>query len=399
MRYKRPKNFNTEYALLAGFYNMAFAGLSSFAMIFLLDRGLNNSQAGYALSFSALVSAIFQPWIAEKVDSDTEHNIFYYNKIMIVLPIILLLKMLIFPTNSAFAVLDFIIVYILIWTITPLLNGIFSYLKIHQLTINYGYGRSFGSFTAALSSSLLGLLINKNIMVVIIFTLVSIFLYFIAIHYSEKKSIFIINENYNKVTKKDNNQKLSVFFKSNKNFVLFLIGTIFLLTFHYIINYFMYQIVLSVGGNERHVGIALGIGALVTIPVISSYEQLLNYISNKQALIISSFFFILRAILILFASNIYLIYIAEFFQAFSYGLYSAASVYLVTENIDNNYQNIGQSLVTSAATIGGVVGPFVGGIIVELFSVQLLLLICLSITMLGFSFYLFSLKENAVTES
>lgn len=116
-------------------------------------------------------------------------------------------------------------------------------------------------------------------------------------------------------------------------------------------------------------------------------------------MIISSFFFILRAILILFASNIYLIYIAEFFQAFSYGLYSAASVYLVTENIDNNYQNIGQSLVTSAATIGGVVGPFVGGIIVELFSVQLLLLICLSITMLGFSFYLFLLKENAVTES
>lgn len=137
------------------------------------------------------------------------------------------------------------------------------------------------------------------------------------------------------------------------------------------------------GGTEANVGASLSIAALCELPTMFFFSWLLKRFKIHSLLKLAAFFFSVKAVLILFATNIFLINLAQSLQMVGFAMHTMASVYYTNRIIPQKDLVKGQTLMATANTFGGIVGSFVGGQMLSFLSVSALLSIGTVISIAG----------------
>ncbi len=397
-KYSPAFQLTVKYALLQSLFWIIFAIIGSFANVYLLDRGFYNTEIGIILSAGAVLSIVFQSMIAALVDK--------YQKVQLKYVILALLFLLLLSiANLGFHRNDKLITggsYILIFTI---LDSMVSFLNSFAMEyinlgidLNYGLARGMGSISFAFIAYIIGFVIAKlsssiilpaSMLAVVI--MLGITLSFrLPYTYTEARQ----NETAVHGAGKEG-QSFFTFFIQYRRFFLLLIGFSLLYIGHSFINTYHINIIQNVGGNSSNMGLSISIAAIVELPAMASFAFLSSKVKCSTLIKIGAAFFTIKALLTFAAPSIGFIYFSMVFQMGSFALFTPASIYYVNKIMDQSNRVKGQAILGAATLgIGGTLGNFIGGKILDAFPVSVMLAVGLILSIIGFVITLIFTDRN-----
>ena len=165
------------------------------------------------------------------------------------------------------------------------------------------------------------------------------------------------------------------FVRKYKLFILLIFATAITFCSHTMINNYFIQVIEHVGGNTKDMGTAIGLAAFIELPAMTLFMPLIKRIRCSAILRSTFVFFLIKALITLFASNVYLIYVAQLFQFSAYAMFIPASIYYVNQIIGEADLVKGQAFMTGAITLSGVIASLVGGVILDGPGVRVMLIV------------------------
>ncbi|MGP1494813.1 MAG: MFS transporter [Streptobacillus sp.] len=365
----------------------------AFANSYFTYKGFGISDVGNVLAISSLISVIIQPLMAKLIEKNENFTVKKF--IIHSLFIIAITSIVIFSINNKLLILIFYVILVtsLLNAQTYLYTFIFEYIN-SGYKINFGFARGVGSVSFAMTSLFLGKVGDKigfSFIPILAFVL-SIILILLILSFNN------LENKIKEYKKNDKNEKDSIidFFKRNKHFSLVLVGIVFIMMTHSLINTFMLNITESLGKGSEEVGIGLMIAAMVELPVmylIVYLNKKLGYVNLFKIFAISFVVKILITILSVLTNNIYLFYIAQFTQSSAYAIYLPATVYYTNDVINEDERVKGQAYMGITSIIGGILGNFLGGVIIEKSSVIAMLYFTFFIGLIGMIIILMAAKK------
>lgn len=396
MDMKKNQQLNVKYAMIQGLYWMIYCSAVGYASVYLLDKGLDNSTIGIILAIANILTTIVQPGLASYID---KKNLSIKNVITIIFGFIVIvsISMMFLSNVSIILKVLFTIVSTLLMCTVPLLNSLTFVFEEKGYSINFGLARGIGSAAYAISSLLLGLILEKYspslLPIIYIILTIGIIPLFYSFTLSKEDETSIEVKKEDETVEKEERSLLD-FIKTYKKFNFLLIGIILVFFDHVVINSFFIHIINNVGGKSSHMGKAVFLAAIVELPMMAYFNTLKNKLKCGNIIIFSSFFFTIKHILTYFATNLTMLYIAQAMQMFAYALFIPASVFYVSKLVHERDLVKGQSLVTMAQTFAGIFASFFGGILLDKLGVQQTLLIGAIISFLGTVLIFFSSERT-----
>ncbi|MDT2643697.1 MFS transporter [Enterococcus dongliensis] len=380
---------NVQYISMQVPYWMGYSVLGTFTSVFLLSRDFTNGQIGLVLSLANLFAALFQPFLAAFADRMTRFHLSQLAAGMSFLLVLFSGILLVVPKVFLIVALMYILLYACLVLLQPMTIAIGTFFISRGYGLNFGVARGLGSLAFAGAAAVTGVLIERFSSTIILYLLIGIFLFFTGIaltidtrrqggQYSAVESAESLH-----VAELEEPIGLWAFSKKYKRFMFLLVGVSLLFVFHTIINSYMFQIMQPLGGTEANVGASLSIAALCELPTMFFFSWLLKRFKIHSLLKLVAFFFSVKAVLILFATNIFLINLAQSLQMVGFAMHTMASVYYTNRIIPQKDLVKGQTLMATANTFGGIVGSFVGGQMLSFLSVSALLSIGTVISIAG----------------
>lgn len=377
---------DVKYSLTQILYFGSFCGLMGYASVYLLDKGVSNSLIGVILALVSVISVFTQPALASYADKNkhielrTIVNIFLIGATA--------LSIVLYLMGSAIPVILCLFVGIatLMTTLQPLLNSLAFVFEKYGIEINYGLGRGLGSAAYALVSLALGYLVEQfgakqiPLVYIILNAIFILVVYSYVVPKNQKKEIVIENEATNKEEK-----QLSIleFCKAYKKFMIFVLGVVLVFFTHTIINNFFIQVITPIHGTESSMGIAVFIAAIVELPAMGMFNAIRKKIDCTALIKISVIMFAVKHGITFLATDMTMIYIAQFTQIAAYAIFIPASVYYVNEIIKKEDVIKGQSMVPMAITGSGILANLIGGMLIDVIGVHSVLMIGMGVSILG----------------
>lgn len=393
------KKFNLKYAAsMTGFFGL-FASMFSFVSVYLLHKGYDNSTIGAVLSISGIVSIILQTTQANFLDKHPKFRV--QDAISINILVVLLGTILLFITQANYIVLGIIVfIFAFAQSSETLLNSMAFVLERFGIEINYGFGRGMGSASFAVMTMLIGYIVEATTpnMIPVFYMVIGTILLLLVRSYKHPQEtdnpVDDMEDSLDEIEATD--QSLFDFFKRYKRLVLLMVGVVFLLFTHTIVNNFFIQIITPIGGNSAVMGTAVFIGAIVELPAMFNYQRIESRISANQLLKIASVFFLIKHVLTYFAPNMTFIYIAQVFQIGGYALIYPACVSYIRAIVSKKDAVKGQSLFTSAMAASSVLGSFFGGVLLDQLGVPTTLLVGITLNIIGLIIVVIATEDKKV---
>lgn len=376
----------TRYSLIHGTYWMAFGASYNFVTVYLLAKNFSSSAIGLIMALTNVLSAFLQPIVASYADKEKKINL--KSLMLFFLFVSTILSFALFVTKSSDMINAIVYFFLLLsmLTIHPLLNGLGMKYIEKGYGINFGFSRSMGSLTYAVMSIGLGNLVDGYGpgLLPMSYTLLFLTTTIATLLFLGKHPYSLVENQKDSVTTHDNQSlTFSEFIKTYSGFTLYLVGLIFIFICFNIINIYMIRIIESVGGSEKDMGTAFAIAAVVELPFMLSFSNLLKKYRIESILTISAWAFTAKAILTLLAKSLTVIYIAQCIQMFSYALFIPGSIYYVTTSLHKSHMLKGQAFTTSATTIGAVLGSLIGGYLLSVSSIRIMLTVGVLVSAIG----------------
>lgn len=391
---------NLQYISMQVPYWMGYSVLGTFTSVFLLSRDFTNGQIGTVLSLANLFATIAQPFLASFADQMTRIRLSQLAAGMALLLVLFSGILLILPKAFLIIALIYILLYSSLVLLQPLTIAIGTFFISRGYALNFGVARGMGSLAFAVAASMTGVLIERFSATIILYLLIGFFLLFALVTLSidtrkdgGKYSESIVPEHLQEVHTGEP-IGLVEFAKKYKRFMFLLVGVSFLFVFHTITNSYMYQIMQPLGGTEANVGSSLSVAALSELPTMFFFSILLRRFKIHSLMRFAAVFFSVKALLVLFAGNIFLINAGQSLQMLGFAMHTMASVYYTNQIIPQKDLVKGQTLMATANSIGGIIGTFAGGHILSLFSVSAMLLIGTIISLAGTLIVLMSVEKT-----
>jgi PPP family 3-phenylpropionic acid transporter len=101
---------------------------------------------------------------------------------------------------------------------------------------------------------------------------------------------------------------------------------------------------------------------------------ILKKVSSDKLIVFSGAAFFVKILILLFASNLAMMYVSQSFQLFAYAVFTPAVAFYVNETMNDADQVKGQAYVYSAITVGGIFSNLLSGIILDNFGIHTMLL-------------------------
>lgn len=196
----------------------------------------------------------------------------------------------------------------------------------------------------------------------------------------------------------EQSKSLAEFLKTNKRFAIFLVGVMLLFHTHMLASNYLYQIIESVGGNSSHLGVASSLAAAVEIPGMILFAKIVEKISCQKLIRIAGMVYAVKFLCFYMADSVTMVYVAQMFQIGSYAIFIPASVYYVSHLFGKADTVKGQSLVTTAITLGTVIASLDGGWIMDHFGVREMLLVAMVIAWIGIALIFAGLEKKFLDE-
>ena len=360
---KRGGLWTLRYTLINSTYFIAFCTIHACAAVYLLANGFSNTEVGVLLAIANIVSAVFQPFIAGIIDR--KGALTNRRFILISVTVILAGSVILLLAKDIKAVVFFVfaLIYMIQFAYQPVMTALcFEYQKAGS-KINYGLARGLGSASFAVTAAFIGGIIEKKGVDILLFVnIVVMALSFIIVFTFFKSGS---EEDFRESQKEASHSNLFSFAKTYPAFSLFLVGTICFFFAHNMINDFMIQIIRNLGGGEKELGYSNFLQAIMELPVMALIGFILKKVSSKSLLIMSGFAFLIKISILIFATNMVMMYVSQSFQLFAYAVFIPASAYYVSTTMEESDQVKGQAYVTSAITVGGVFSNLISGVILD----------------------------------
>ena len=383
-----------RYTLLNAAYFAAFCTLHAYAAVFLLANGFNNTEVGILLAIANIVSAILQPVIAGIIDKPgyLTNRRFIAISVLIILLGSVLLKFV--PGRKEIIFVVYALIYMMQFAYQPVMTALcFEYQKA-GCSIFYGLARGLGSASFAITSLVIGSVVEKNgIDVLLWMNIVTMILSLILILTFKKTATEGGDTEGSVQSTGTAHNSLTAFAKTYPAFALFLIGTICFFFAHNMINDFMIQIIRNLGGNETELGYANFLQAILELPVMALIGVILKKIRANMLLIISGVAFFIKILILVFAKGMPMMYVSQSFQLFAYAVFIPAGAYYVSQTMEELDQVKGQAFITSAITIGGVFSNLISGVILDHSDIITMLLTGSAVCLVGVVITAFALTR------
>lgn len=381
---------NLQYISMQVPYWMGYSVLGTFTSVFLLSRGFTNGQIGIVLSLANLLAAVLQPFLASFADRMERIRLSQLASVMALFLVIFSSILIILPKVFLIVAFIYLLLYACLVLLQPLTIAIGTFFISRGYGLNFGLARGLGSLAFAGAAAGTGLLIERFSATIILYLLIGIFLFFIVVALAidtrkqgGRYSASILVEDFKQTEQSEAPIGLIAFAKKYQRFMLLLIGVALLFVFHTIINSYMFQIMQPLGGTESNVGSSLSVAAISELPTMFLFFYLLRHFKIHSLMQLAAIFFSIKAVVILFASSIFLINVAQSLQMFGFALHTMASVYYTNQIVAQKDLVKGQTLMATANTVGGIVGALLGGQLLSFLSVSMMLVIGTIISLVG----------------
>lgn len=400
------KQLTIKYALLQSTYWISQCAIYSFAAVFLQSRNFKNTQIGLVLALASILSILMQPVVAAFADKTKKVSLRQIILTLMIIVYLLAFLLYIVPDNFWPVAVIYVMINAISFTLNPLFNSLaLEYMNL-GVPMNYGLARGIGSIAFAVMSYFLGYLVNRLGAGILLNMFLITYCSAIAAAFFFKiklpDSMFSADLNpgsLNSLTQyqiKENNTSSGIltFLIKYKRFLLFLAGVSMIFYSHSLINTFLINIVENVGGSSADLGISLSIAAALELPAMAGFIFIARKYRCNKLVILSAFFFLVKAIIIWLAPNVLMVYLSQACQMISYALFTPASVYYVNSIVDENDRVKGQAML-GVATIGlaGSTANITGGKILDSMGVSDMLMLGTIVTALGVLIVAFSARE------
>lgn len=399
------KKLTIQYAFVQGGYWASFCATYGFATVFLISRGFNASQIGVAIAVANVMAVFLQPTFATIADSSKKISL-HALTILLTVAALVLFGLLFFTSNFFIATAAlFVLTNAVSQTVQPLINAVSFYYINRGANMNFGLPRSMGSMAYAIVSTILGYLVEdygSNVIIgagIIIFAIIAIALFSMPKVLENTEAEVMSTDSSEAIaaeTSEENNEakeSIFAFFKRYKMFSVALLGSTCIFIFHFSTNNYMLQIAENIGGTAATMGTALSIAAAFEIPTMMFSSKIMEKIKYNYLLILSGFFFCVKAVIYLMAANVGMLYFSQCFQMISYAFYIPASVFFVNATMSESDKVKGQAIMTGTTTLGGVIGSLVGGVIIDSAGVRTLLWVGLVFAICGAVLFFVSARK------
>ena len=385
----KNKHFGTIfYSLINITYFMAFCVIHAFAAVYLLDKGFSNMSVGVLLAVANVTSALLQPVVASIIDKYVKIT----NRIcsMVSAAIIALgaLLLLFVSQNQVAVFIIYTIIYMTQFTYMPVLTALnFEYQK-KGCNIFFGLARGLGSAGFAVTSMFIGRAVERRGVDILLIAAIIIMAVHILLLYLFKEPAGQAEHSDASVssdaqTGDSSPMTLMEFLKTYPSFVILLVATVLLFFTHNMLNDYIIQIIRNVGGTESSMGYATSLAAFLELPAMATITAISKKVKMNKLLILSGVFFTVKAVIMLLAPNMVLVYISQAMQLLAYAVFIPSSAYYVSENISQNDQVKGQALITSCFTLAGVFSSLVCGAILDNLGVTAMLITGVVVSIIG----------------
>ena len=407
-----------RYALINATYFAAFCTLHAYAAVYLLDRGFTNTQIGMLLAVANIVSALLQPPVAAVID---RQGIFTNRNVCMICEGIIIAGsaiLLVSDSNHAVVFAVYALIYMVQFTYMPVMTALNFEYQRSGANIFYGLARGLGSAGYAVTSAIIGTVIEKEGVRVLLFANILFMVIQMAVMYffrlprdakiisegSAPEEGFATDEEPVQASKQvpqDRPQQspdgIFAFLKRYPTFTVMLLATILLFFTHNMLNDYLIQIIRPLGGSESNLGIATFISALLELPTMAVITLISKKVSMRLLLVISGISFTVKAVIMLIATSIPLVYASQAMQLLAYAVFIPAAAYYVSENIDLTDQVKGQAFVTSCFTLAGVFSSLICGIILDRLGVKEMLIVGTVISVAGTLLITFAMMQKSRT--
>ena len=401
---KKDHSWTLRYTLINVTYFIAFCTIHAYAAVYLLDRGFTNTQIGILLALSNVVSAILQPLVAAIIDKQgffTNRNV-----MMICAALIAAGSLLLLFADSVKAVvfIVFSFIYMVQFTYMPVMTALNFEYKRAGIDIFYGLARGLGSAGFAITSAIIGRVIEmRGVRVLLYCNVVIMLVQFVIVWFfrlpektsetvggsdQDEKKISETDINGDMATDpvradKQENSNIIQFFRKYPAFMILIIATVLLFFTHNMLNDYLIQIIRPLGGTESNMGVATFIAAMLELPTMAVITLISGKVSKRLLLTIAGVSFTIKALIMMFAVNIPMAYLSQAMQMFAYAVFIPASAYYVSETISEHDQVKGQAFVTSSFTLAGVFSSLICGVILDRFGEGTMLIVGSVVSVIG----------------
>lgn len=393
------RSMNIKYSLVQGLYWMIYCCTLSMASAVLAGKNYEPSKIGFIFAIVYLLGICIQQIVSVFVDKAEKINVI---DVIIFLSVVMIFALYFSSRTTEEGVVTtlwFMVGGIAITVMQPFLNALNFYIEKTNIQMNFGIARGMGSFFFFIASLSVGRLMNYySVNAAAIFGLVMTFVFSgivisILIPIRQRRDIIDANTNRKIDSDKDDFSlsKVFSFVSRYKAFFVFLIGVIGFYYGHMVVNNFLFQIVVSVGGDESVNGMALAVQAVVELPCMFLFTKLKDKFGTKKLLSVSAVFFLLKIIFTMMATTVYMLYFSMLFQTLSFAIFIPASVTLVNEIMNEKDAVKGQAFVTIAMTVSNLLASIITGMIIEQAGPQTGLLVGVIVTFIGVVIAIFSL--------
>ena len=372
---------NLEYKVLQGCYWMLYCVCYGYMTFYLLAKDYSVAQVGIIAAVFGILSSVIQPVlgrIADKAKKGWKLPLIILCTIIIAISIMLCALRFHLAQGILFGLLISIV-----GVIMPLINVVCFSCTPSGKGVDFGSARGTGSLGYALISMILGYLLKlldeKLIPLSAILIAFVILIIIVRMPYSSVDKNDVENQNHNETE----HSGFFKFFRSSPEFFVLWIAGLLMMTFHCMTNTYMLQIVQKAGGESDALGITLGIAAVMELPVMFTFGKIYRRFSYKLLFIVTGVSFVAKGLIYFLATNVPLIWGAQFFQMFSFALYANLSVLYATDKVNAEFRTMSQSLMSVTISAGTVAGSLLGGTLIEKYETSGMLLFGGFIAVLG----------------
>ena len=278
-------------------------------------------------------------------------------------------------SNKAVIFIVYALIYMIQFAYQPVMTALYFEYEKAGCKIYYGLARGLGSASFAVTSAFIGGFVEKKgVGILLIVNVITMVLSAIVVFTFIKPESKATEDDKTAKPEEEAHNNFLDFARTYPAFVIFLIGTICFYFAHNMINDFMIQIIRNLGGGEKELGYSNFLQAILELPVMAVMPFVLKKISSKTLLIVSGVAFFIKILILIFATNMAMMYLSQSFQLFAYAVYIPAVAYYVNETMSANDQVKGQAFVTSAITIGGVFSNLISGVILDHLGIKVMLI-------------------------
>ena len=370
------------YCLHQAAYFFAMAGISAFAVTYLMNRGFGSAQIGIMLATTNILSCILQPTIGSYVDKT---SVAALRKII---PCFLLaalaslasIELLQLPqlATGVLYVCGYLTFSITLALFTPLC----AHYSRSGYPIDYGAATGTGSLSFSFASLGFGYIIARlgtsAMMWVVMLCIVLQLL--LVLRYPK-----VLPAQTAAHAKAPQQSSLSIlaFSRRYRLFMVTMLGVMCLTACHAMAENFLIQIFGRMGGGSEHVGIALFLACITAAPFMLFFERIQGRIGVIILLRLTGVFYVIKALLLVWAPTITSVYLIELLQTVTYAFLQPSLYYLVLARIEHADMAKGQTLASALFSLGMAMGNSLGGIASEHLGLSPMLFIAACIACVG----------------